>query len=204
MRTDREFVDDLMTSGDRFDGATEERLRAQLVSAAERVGLLDVGYRSVDSPLGPLLLAATVEGVVRVAFHGEGHDAVLRALAEQVSPRILRAPGRLDVAARQLEEYFAGRRRSFDVPVDLRLAVGFRRTVLAHLRSIPYGTTESYTMVAAGSGSPAAVRAVGTACARNPVPLFVPCHRVVRSDGVIGQYRGGTEAKRLLLALEAG
>jgi methylated-DNA-[protein]-cysteine S-methyltransferase len=216
MTTDREILDDLVTPGDRSDGldgldgldpldpATGERLRARLVAAAERAGLLDVAYRTVDSPFGPLLVAATPAGVVYLAFEGEGEDAVLRGLAQRVSPRILRAPGRLDAAARQLEEYFSGTRRRFDVPVDLRLAVGFRRTVLDHLRSIPYGGTESYKSVAAASGSPAAVRAVGTACARNPVPLFVPCHRVVRTDGVIGRYRGGTEAKRLLLALEAG
>lgn len=204
MTTDRLIITELTSAGGGFDPATQERLRARLAADADRAGLLDVAYRSVDSPVGPLLLAATPVGVVCVAFDGEGQDAVLHDLADRVSPRILRAPGRLDAPARQLEEYFAGTRRNFDIPVDLRLAVGFRRTVLDHLRSIPYGRTESYTMVAAASGSPAAVRAVGTACARNPVPLFVPCHRVVRGDGVIGQYRGGTEAKRLLLALEAG
>jgi len=204
MTTDRQVVQDLITSGDGLDPTTMERLRARLVAGAEQTGLLDVAYRTVDSPIGPLLVAATPEGVVRLAFDGEGHEAVLHTLAERVSPRILRAPGRLDAAARQLEEYFGGSRRRFDVAVDLRLAVGFRRTVLEHLRSIPYGSTESYAMVAAASGSPAAVRAVGTACGHNPVPLIVPCHRVVRTDGTIGQYLGGTEAKRLLLALEAG
>ena len=166
-------------------------------------GLLDVAYRTVDSPLGPLLLAATVDGVVRVAFAAEDHDEVLARLAADVSPRILRYPARLDDAARQLDEYFAGRRRGFDVPVDLRLAHGFRRDVLAHLREIPFGATESYATVARAAGSPKAVRAVGTACATNPIPLVVPCHRVVRSDGTIGQYRGGVEAKRTLLALES-
>ncbi len=163
---------------------------------AERDGLLDVAYRTVDSPLGPLLLAATTAGLVRVAFEGEGHDAVLAALAGAVSPRVLPPRRRLDATARQLDEYFAGRRRAFDVPVDLRLAHGFRRDVLVHLRDIPYGTTESYAIVARAAGSPNAVRAAGTACATNPVPLVVPCHRVVRSDGSIGQYRGGVEAKR--------
>lgn len=179
------------------------RLRVDLADRAAAADLLDVAHRTVDSPFGPLLVAATPEGLVRVAFVGEDHDAVLLRLATAVSPRVLAAPRRLDAAARQLEEYFAGRRRVFDLPVDLRLARGFRRRVLDHLREVPYGRTETYTAVAAASGSPRAVRAVGTACATNPVPIVVPCHRVVRTDGTIGQYLGGTEAKRALLALEA-
>lgn len=203
MTTDQRFLDDLMAPGPGLDRAPDDGLRARLVAEAERAGLLDVAYRTVDSPIGPLLLAATPAGVVRIAFDLEGHDSVLSMLAERVSPRILKAPARLDQAARQLEEYFAGRRRSFDVPVDLRLAHGFRRTVLEHLRTIPYGSTESYSAVARAAGSPAAVRAAGSACATNPVPLVVPCHRVVRRDGTIGRYGGGTEAKKALLALEA-
>jgi len=203
MTTDEQVLDELIGSPMEADGAIDESLRARLVADAERTGLLDVAYRTVESPLGPLLLAATPAGVVRVAFEGEGHDAVLAVLAERISPRILHAPGSLDGPTRQLDEYFAGARRAFDVPVDLSLAHGFRRKVLDHLRTIAYGTTESYTVVARASGSPAAVRAVGSACATNPVPLVVPCHRVVRTDGTIGQYRGGTEAKRTLLALEA-
>ncbi len=185
------------------DEATLGRVHAALVARADREGLLDVAYRTIDSPLGPLLLAATSDGLVRVAFAGEGHDTVLDALATAVSPRVLLAPARLDGVARQLDEYFSGARRVFDVAVDLRLATGFRREVLEHLRAIPFGTTESYTVVATAVGSPRAVRAAGTACATNPVPVVVPCHRVVRSDGSIGQYRGGVAAKRALLALEA-
>jgi methylated-DNA-[protein]-cysteine S-methyltransferase len=185
------------------DGATIERLHADLVRRAEDAGLLDVAYCTVDSPLGPLLLAATPVGLVRLAFEGEDHPAVLASIADDVSPRVLRAPARLDDAARQLDEYFAGRRRIFEVPVDLRLARGFRHAVLEHLRDIPYGRTESYAAVARAAGSPNAVRAAGSACANNPIPLVVPCHRVVRGDGSIGQYRGGVEAKRRLLALEA-
>jgi len=185
------------------DGATLARLHADLVRRAEAEGLLDVAYRTVDSPLGALLLAATPVGLVRVAFEGEDHATVLAAIADDVSPRVLQAPSRLDDLARQLDEYFAGRRHRFDVAVDLRLAHGFRRAVLEHLRDIPYGGTESYATVARAAGSPNAVRAAGSACATNPVPLVVPCHRVVRSDGSIGQYRGGVEAKRRLLALEA-
>jgi methylated-DNA-[protein]-cysteine S-methyltransferase len=182
---------------------TMHRLHARLVDAAGDAGLLEVAYRTVDSPIGGLLLATTDAGLVRVAFEREDHDAVLTTLAGDVSPRILAAPARLDRVARELDEYFAGTRRAFDVQVDLRLAHGFRRTVLEHLRSIGYGTTESYAEVAEAAGSPRAVRAVGTACARNPVPVVVPCHRVVRGDGTPGQYRGGEAAKRTLLALEA-
>jgi methylated-DNA-[protein]-cysteine S-methyltransferase len=185
------------------DGATLARLQADLARRAEAAGLLDVAYRTVDSPLGSLLLAATPVGLVRLAFEGEDHAAVLAAIAADVSPRVLQDPSRLDAAARQLDEYFTGRRHVFEVPVDLQLARGFRRAVLVHLQEIPYGRTESYAAVARAAGSPNAVRAAGSACATNPVPLVVPCHRVVRSDGSIGQYRGGVEAKRRLLALEA-
>ncbi len=184
------------------DSDTVARLHARLVQEADGEGLLDLSYRTLDSPVGPLLLAATPDGLVRVAFDREDHDAVLATLAAEISPRILRAPRRLDDAARQLEEYFARRRRRFDLPIDLQLAHGFRRTVLSHLRAIPYGSTETYATVAAATGRPAAVRAVGTACARNPLPLVVPCHRVVRSDGTIGQYGGGQENKERLLQME--
>lgn len=187
-----------------FDTAPTEvpaRLHERLVAAAERDGILDVAYRTVDTPVGPLLLAATPAGLVRVAYGSP--DEALSSLAEKVSPRILRAPARLDAVARQLDEYFAGARRRFDVPLDLRLASGFRRAVLDHLPDIGYGRTASYADVAAAAGSPRAVRAVGTACARNPVPIVVPCHRVVLSDGSMGRYAGGAEAKRTLLTLEA-
>jgi methylated-DNA-[protein]-cysteine S-methyltransferase len=185
------------------DEDATRRLREQLVAAATRDGLLDVAYRTIDTPVGTLLLAATEQGLLRVAYDREGHDAVLDALAGSVSPRILRAPTRLDLVARQLEEYFSGARRVFDVPLDLRLSRGFRRAVLAHLPEIPYGRTESYTQVAVAAGSPNAVRAVGTACATNPLPVVVPCHRVVRADGSFGGYVGGENAKRTLLTLEA-
>jgi methylated-DNA-[protein]-cysteine S-methyltransferase len=184
------------------DEATAARLRARLAGLAQRDGLLDVAYRTVDSPVGPLLLAATEEGLVRVAFSVEGHDDVLAELAGAVSPRILAAPARLDPVARELDEYFTGQRRAFDVPLDFRLSKGFRRAVLTHLAEIPYGSTESYAQVAAASGSPKAVRAVGTACATNPLPLVVPCHRVVRSNGTSGRYRGGEAAKLTLLTME--
>jgi methylated-DNA-[protein]-cysteine S-methyltransferase len=184
------------------DPAELDRLHARLVAAAAADGTPDVAYRTIDSPLGPLLLAATEQGLVRLAYEQEDHEQVLQTLAARVSPRILRAPGRLDAAASQLNDYFAGSRHSFDLPVDLRLAAGFRRQVLDHLRTIGYGRTESYTAVAAATGRPRAVRAVGSACATNPVPVVVPCHRVLRSDGTLGGYIGGLGAKRALLALE--
>jgi methylated-DNA-[protein]-cysteine S-methyltransferase len=183
--------------------ATLDRLHARLAAQAADADLLDVAYRTVPSPVGDLLLAATPAGLVRVAFDVQDHEAVLASLAGEVSPRVLRAPARLDDAARELDEYFAGRRRAFDLPLDLRLARGFRRAVLGALPSIAYGTTASYSAVAALAGSPAAVRAVGTACARNPLPLVIPCHRVVRADGTPGRYAGGVPTKRTLLALEA-
>ena len=181
-----------------------ERLRYQLAASAEAADLLDVGYAVTDSPFGPLLLAATPRGLVRLAFDREDHDAVLTRLAARVSPRVLRAPAQLDEVRRQLDEYFAGTRREFTLDVDLRLSSGYRRTVLDHLRALPYGRTETYTEVAGATTSPRAVRAVGSACATNPVPVVVPCHRVLRSDGTLGGYVGGVEVKSRLLALEAG
>jgi methylated-DNA-[protein]-cysteine S-methyltransferase len=185
------------------DPAHLARLHGRLAAAAQRDGILDVAYRTIDSPVGPLLLAATEQGLIRVAYATEGHDAVLQALADKISPRVLSAPARLETAARELGEYFAGDRRTFDLPLDWRLSAGFRRTVLSHLPEISYGRTASYSAVAQLAGSPRAVRAVGTACATNPLPVIVPCHRVVRADGGMGNYRGGTDAKRTLLTLEA-
>jgi methylated-DNA-[protein]-cysteine S-methyltransferase len=178
-------------------------LHQRLVARADAGDLVDVAYRTIDSPVGPLLLAATPQGLLRVAYESENHDQVLAALAEQVSPRILNAPRRLDPAARELDEYFAGARQRFDLPLDLSLSRGFRLTVLTHLPDIGYGQTASYGTVAALAGRPRAARAVGTACATNPLPVVVPCHRVIRADGEIGAYLGGPAAKRLLLGLEA-
>ena len=185
------------------ENTTLSRLHHRLERDADTDGVLDVAYRTIDTPVGTLLLAATAVGLVRVAFDIEDHAAVLAALAESVSPRILQAPARLDTTAHQLDEYFAKRRTIFEVPVDLRLAEGFRRTVVEHLRDIGYGQRETYADVAAAVGSPRAVRAVGTACARNPLPVVIPCHRVIRSDGSPGQYAGGPTTKVTLLALEA-
>lgn len=180
------------------DLTTLARLHARLEVSAE----VDVAYRVHDTPIGPLLLASTERGLVRVGFGELGEDAVLAELTEQVSPRILRAPGRLDRVATELDEYFAGTRRRFDVGLDTRLAHGFRLEVVRHLCDIDYGETASYADLARLVGSPKAVRAVGTACARNPLPVVVPCHRVVRADGSMGQYAGGESRKRALLELE--
>ena len=168
--------------------------------------LLRDGARRADDErhlLPEMVDAVTGAGLVRVAYPAQGHDQVLAALAAEVSPRILNAPARLDAAAREIDEYFAGRRRVFDLPLDWRLARGFRRTVLGHLSDIAYGQTASYQAVAAAVNNPKAVRAVGTACATNPLPLVIPCHRVIRSDGLVGTYLGGAETKRQLLNLEA-
>ncbi|HEX3284752.1 MAG TPA: methylated-DNA--[protein]-cysteine S-methyltransferase [Mycobacterium sp.] len=180
-----------------------DALHARLAAAAAAEGVLDVAYRTLDTPVGTLLLAATERGLVRVAYASENHDAVLQTLADRISPRILNAPARLDSTAAELDEYFAGRRHSFDLPLDWRLSAGFRATVLHHLATdLAYGQTASYSTVAQLAGNPKAVRAVGTACATNPLPVVVPCHRVVRADGSMGGYIGGAHAKRTLLTLE--
>ncbi len=178
-------------------------LRQRLAAAAETEGILDIAYRTVDSPVGTLLLAATGVGLVRVAYAGEDHAAVLQSLADRISPRLLHAPSRLESTARELDEYFAGSRQRFEVPIDWQLTSGFRSTVLRQLTHVAYGHTLSYAEVARLARNPRAVRAVGAACATNPLPVVVPCHRVVRSDGELGGYLGGAEAKRTLLALEA-
>jgi methylated-DNA-[protein]-cysteine S-methyltransferase len=202
MTTDHELRRDLART---YDATTDElrQLHDRLAVAATSGGILDVAYRTVDSPVGTLLLAATEFGLVRVAFAGEGHDAVLQTLSDRISPRILNSPNRLELVVRELDEYFEGRRHGFDVPLDWRLSAGFRSIVLHHLPDIGYGHTASYADVARLAGNPKAVRAVGSACATNPLPLVVPCHRVVRSDGSMGGYRGGPDAKRTLLRLEA-
>lgn len=179
------------------------RLHRRLEREAQQADILDVAYTTIDSPLGKLLLAATPKGLVRVAYASEDHDKVLENLAEKLSPRILRAPKRLDVVAREIDEYFAKHRQVFDVTLDLSLSRGFRQLVQTHLPEIGYGQTCSYRDMAELVGNPKAVRAVGTACATNPLPIVVPCHRVLRTDGTLGGYIGGLAAKTALLNLEA-
>lgn len=174
-------------------------LAARLESAAAPD--TDVAYITMQSPIGELLLASTEVGLVRVAFQWADHDP-LQELADAISPRILRSPKRLRQVAQQLDAYFEGTRRHFDIAFDMRLSHGFRREVLQALQRIDYGATASYADVAFDTGRPRAVRAVGTACGMNPLPVVIPCHRVIRSDGSLGQYGGGTDVKRALLELE--
>jgi methylated-DNA-[protein]-cysteine S-methyltransferase len=181
-----------------------ERLRDALADQAGREDLIDVAYERHETPLGTIIVGATREGLVRVGLPSEREDDVLRPLAERISPRVLRASREsLVQARRELDEYFGHVRRSFGIRLDWRLASGFRREVLRATEQIPYGRTVSYRDVATSAGSPNAVRAAGTALATNPLPIVVPCHRVLRTGGGLGQYRGGPEAKAQLLQLEA-
>ena len=178
-------------------------LLSDLARRADAEGLVDVAYTWTDSPIGPLLLAATPEGLVRVGFGTtEDGDAVLDDLAVRVSPRVLEAPRRLDEVRRELDEYFAGQRRDFDLPLDWRLTSGFRRRVLEAVAAIPYGSVRTYRDVAAEAGNLKASRAAGSACGSNPIPVVVPCHRVLRTGGGLGGYGGGLDKKELLLTLE--
>jgi methylated-DNA-[protein]-cysteine S-methyltransferase len=197
------------------DDSLERALRAavtdptaDLAAALARAGaedLVDVAYATTDSPVGPLLVAATPRGLVRLAFEREDDDAVLEQLAARVSPRVLEVPARLDEVRRELDEYFEGRRDHFELPLDWRLSAGFRKTVLETLyEDVVYGRTVSYLELATMVGNPKASRAVGTAMATNPIPIVVPCHRVLRTGGQLGGYGGGLPAKIKLLELEAG
>ena len=170
---------------------------------ADEEGLLDVAYASVDSPLGPLVVAATPKGLVRVAYSDfRAEDEVLEELARRVSPRVLEAPARLDGVRRELDEYFDGRRRRFDTPVDWSYLAGFTREVLRATAAIRFGEVSTYAGVAEAAGSPRAVRAAGNALGANPMPVIVPCHRVLRTGGSLGGYTGGLERKEFLLRLE--
>jgi methylated-DNA-[protein]-cysteine S-methyltransferase len=202
--TDDEFTRLLRSGSSNVPHDQLARLHAKLADQAQTNQLLDIAYRTVDSPLGSLLLATTPHGLVRVAYASQDHDAVLTELADRISPRILAAPGQLDQPARELEEYFTGRRYHFDLALDLQLTTEFRWTVLNQLPNIGYGHTASYKAVAAAAGRPKAVRAVGSACATNPLPLVIPCHRVTHNDGTLGSYVGGATAKQTLINLEAG
>jgi methylated-DNA-[protein]-cysteine S-methyltransferase len=177
---------------------------ADLVDAAlaraDADGLVDVAWAVEDTPIGPLTLAATPRGLVRVGFGGE--DDMLDELASAVSPRVVHLPGRLDAPRRQLDEYFAGRRRHFDVALDRQLSHGYRRAVLEALSEVPYGQTVSYRDLAERTGNPKASRAVGSAMATNPIPIVVPCHRVLRTGGALGGYGGGLDVKVWLLRFE--
>jgi methylated-DNA-[protein]-cysteine S-methyltransferase len=179
-----------------------ERLRGILARRAAEDGLLDVAYGTYDSPLGPLTVIVTPRGLVRLSYPGEGIAAQLHELADRVSPRILELPDRTDGVRRQLDEYFEGRRRTFEVPIDWRLVSGFAGNVLRATARIPFGSVSSYREVAAKAGSPNAYRAAGNALGSNPVPIVVPCHRVLHAGGGLGGYTGGLDRKRFLLRLE--
>jgi methylated-DNA-[protein]-cysteine S-methyltransferase len=174
----------------------------RLATRAEAEGLLDVAYANVDSPFGPLLVAATQRGLVRVNLPNYDPEETLEELAERVSPRVLEAPARLDDARRQLERYFEGELTEFELPLDWRLSRDFRLRALRAIARIPYGQTRSYTEIATSAGNERAVRAAGTACGSNPIPIVVPCHRVLRSGGALGGYGGGLPMKEALLELE--
>ena len=200
---DQQVIDDLSALFPANDVDTDADLHDLLAERADAAALLDVAYRTIDSPIGKLLLAATPEGLVRIAFELEDHCAVLARLADEISPRILRSPGRLDAAAAQLDEYFAGRRETFDVALDWSLVSGpFGRRVLAQTARIPFGATRSYREIAEQAGSPNGFRAAGNALGANPIPIIVPCHRVLASGGGLGGYTGGLDVKRWLLRRE--
>jgi methylated-DNA-[protein]-cysteine S-methyltransferase len=176
-----------------------------LGEAAATAGLLDVAYATLDSPLGTLLLARTDRGLVRLAYVDfEGEDEVVAELASRISPRVLAVPRRLDEVRRELDQYFTGVRHEFEVPIDWRLTHGFGRRVLRATARIPYGGVSSYKQVAAAAGSSRGSRAAGNALGANPIPIVVPCHRVLHSGGGLGGYTGGVERKQLLLAVERG
>ncbi len=179
-----------------------ERLRSALARRAAEDGLLDVAYGTYESPLGPLTVFVTPKGLVRLSYPGEPMERQMDELAALISPRVMAAPERTDEVRRQLDDYFGGTRRDFELPIDWRLLRGFRRDVLRATARIPFGEVSTYREVAAAAGSPNAYRAAGNALGSNPVPIVVPCHRVLHAGGGIGGYTGGLDRKRFLLRLE--
>ena len=176
----------------------------ELARRAAEEGILDVAYATVDAPFGRMLVAATPQGLVRTAFDRETTDEVLTELSDRISPRVLEAPARLDGVRRELDEYFEGRRTEFETPVDWQLSRGFLLRAREACAAIPYGQVRTYKELAMAAGNPEAVRAAGNAMAKNPIPIVVPCHRVLRTGGGLGGYGGGLECKRWLLDLESG
>jgi methylated-DNA-[protein]-cysteine S-methyltransferase len=184
------------------DKPVSEKSLEALRERAATEGLLDVAYATADSPFGALLLAKTPRGLVRLGLPGEDTEAMLADLAGRISPRVLEDPARLDEERRELDDYFAGRRHAFELPIDWQLSNGFLLRARHGIAAIPYGETRTYTDLARTAGNERAVRAAGSACSRNPIPLVVPCHRVLRSDGSLGGYAGGLEMKQRLLDME--
>jgi methylated-DNA-[protein]-cysteine S-methyltransferase len=194
-------IEQLLRGGDAREAARRAAERATEAARAE--GLADVSYALEPSPLGDLLVAVTPRGLVRLAYEGaENTDEALEELARMISPRVLEAPAALDEVRRELDEYFAGKRHDFDIPVDWRLSDGFTRRVLRATARIPYGQLLSYKQVAAKAGSPRGSRAAGNALGSNRIPIVVPCHRVIHADGTLGGYTGSIERKEYLLELE--
>jgi methylated-DNA-[protein]-cysteine S-methyltransferase len=187
-----------VTDVDRAAAAAAERF----AEVARADGLVDVAYGFTDSPFGRFLLASTPRGLVRLEFHPDPVEEVLEELARRVSPRVLEVPHEFDEVRRELDQYFEGRRRDFDIPLDWRLSRGFSERVLRATAKIPYGGVSTYRDVAARAGNPRAMRAAGNALGSNPLPIVVPCHRVVRTGGDVGNYGGGPAMKRALLQLE--
>src|SRR5688500_16213824 len=182
--------------------AEAEQLAASFAERAAADGLLDVAYTVTDSPFGPLTLAATRRGIVTIGLPNLPTAEILERLSSLISPRVLEAPDRFEEARRELDLYFDGRLREFDLPLDWQLTTGFRRKVLRATARIPYGQTRNYTEMAQKAGNERAQRATGSALGSNPIPIVVPCHRVLRTGGALGGYGGGLELKQALLELE--
>jgi methylated-DNA-[protein]-cysteine S-methyltransferase len=201
-RGTREIEDRLRRTGRTDVGMRRERAVERLRRQAKADRLVDVAYASVDSPMGRMLVAATPKGLVALGLPNHDPDLLLADLAGRLSPRVMEAPDRLDAVRRQLDEYFEGRRRRFELPLDRRLIHGFHAAVLRETARIPYGTVSTYREMATRAGSPLAVRAAGNALATNPIPIVIPCHRVLRTGGGLGGYGGGLDLKAKLLSLE--
>lgn len=178
--------------------------RERLVARARREGLETVGYRVVDSPLGPLWVAVGPRGVLAIHYGAEPSRPELARIVRSYGPGLLPDARRADALARQLDQYFAGKRRTFDVPVDLSPLTDFQRRILRATADVDFGSVSTYARVAATAGSQKGSRAAGQALGANPIPIVVPCHRILASDGSLGGYAGGLEAKRRLLQLERG
>ncbi len=192
-----------LSTGGNYVPEDWDRIRGDLAKKAGNARLIDVAYEIHDSPFGPLVVGATGSGLVRVALSVENEAAVLEDLARRISGRIMKADRPQITKARvQLDQYFEGKRKKFRLKLDWQLVHGFRREVLGATNAIPFGSTRSYTEVAVEAGSPKAVRAAGSALATNPLPIIVPCHRVLKSGGQVGSYLGGSSMKKELLEME--
>ena len=187
--------------GRRYDDQAERAARRVAAEAAEH-GLVDVTFTSMDSPVGPIMVAATRRGLVKIAFGRFADPESFVAQLSTLSPRVLEAPGYFDAIRKELDEYFEGKRTRFDLPLDWSLTGGFGRRVLRHTARIPYGKVSTYREIAALAGSPRGARAAGNALGANPIPIVVPCHRVLHTGGGLGGYGGGLDKKRFLLELE--